>query len=184
MFLLSWSLSAVLRESCLAALQPRKIASAVRKAAEGDDRSKNVIVFGVPEEQEEIVDNKVMLQLRKSEEKPHTRECCRIDQSKAGIPRPMRSKVGSPDSVYQIPRKAKRLRDTEGYGRVFISPDRTVEERISRQNLVNQLEKRSAVPNKHFITRKGEVVFLSEGTWCVDNVCCPIFHNSRLISLI
>ena len=144
-----------------------------------------MIVFGVPEEQEEIVDNKVMLLLEKSEEKPHTRECCRIGQSKAGIPRPMRSKVGSSDSVYQIPRKAKRLSDTEGYERVFISPNRTVEERISRQNLMNQSkEKRSAVPNKHFIIGKGEVVFLSERTGCVDNVCYQIFHNSRLISLI
>ena len=52
------SYSSVLRDSCSAALEPRKIASAVRKVAEGEDRSKNVIVFGVPEEQEEVVDNK------------------------------------------------------------------------------------------------------------------------------
>ena len=89
----------------------------------------------------------------------------------AGISRPIRFKVQSSDSVYQILRKAKQLRDTEGYERVFISPDRTVEERISRQKLVNELkEKRAADPNKHYIIRKGEVVFLSERTGCVDNV--------------
>ena len=32
--------------------------SAVREVAEGEDRSKNIIVFGVPEEQGENVDNK------------------------------------------------------------------------------------------------------------------------------
>ena len=165
------SYSSVLRESCSAALEPRKIVSAVRKVAEREDRSKNVIVFGVPEEQEETVDNKVKLLLEKLEEKPHTANCCRIGQSKPGISRPIRFKVQSSDSVYQILRKAKQLRDTEGYERVFISPDRTVEERISRQKLVNELkEKRAADPNKHYIIRKGEVVFLSERTGCVDNV--------------
>ena len=165
------SYSSVLRESCSAALEPRKIVSAVRKVAEREDRSKNVIVFGVPEEQEENVDNKVKLLLEKLEEKPHTANCCRIGQSKPGISRPIRFKVQSSDSVYQILRKAKQLRDTEGYERVFISPDRTVEERISRQKLVNELkEKRAAEPNKHYIIRKGEVVFLSERTGCVDNV--------------
>ena len=154
------SYSSVLRESCSAALEPRKIVSAVRKVAEREDRSKNVIVFGVPEEQEENVDNKVKLLLEKLEEKPHTANCCRIGQSKPGISRPIRFKVQSSDSVYQILRKAKQLRDTEGYERVFISPDRTVEERISRQKLVNELkEKRAAEPNKHYIIRKGEVVF-------------------------
>ena len=121
------SYSSVLRDSCSAALEPRKIASAVRKVAEGEDRSKNVIVFGVPEEQEEVVDNKVKLLLEKLEEKPHTTECCRIGQSKPGLPRPIRFKVKSLDSVHQILRKAKRLKDIEDYERVFISPDRTVE---------------------------------------------------------
>ena len=52
------SYSSVLLESCSAALEPRKIASAVREVAEGEDRSKNIIVFRVPEEQGENVDNK------------------------------------------------------------------------------------------------------------------------------
>ena len=64
-----------------------------------------------------------------------------------------------------------QLKDTEGNKRVFISPDRTVEERISRQELVNELkEKRAADPNKHYFIRKGEVMLLSERTGCVDNV--------------
>ena len=87
------SYSSVLRESCSAALEPRKIVSAVRKVAEREDRSKNVIVFGVSEEQEENVDNKVKLLLEKLEEKPHTANCCRIGQNKPGISRPMCCKV-------------------------------------------------------------------------------------------
>ena len=127
--------------------------SAVRKVAEGRTTA-NVIVFGVPEEQEEIVDNKVRLLLESLEEKHHTTECCKIGQSKPGM-------VKSSNSVYHILRKAKQLKDTEGYKRVFITPDKTVEEQISRQKLVKELkEKRAADLNKHYIIRKGEVVFL------------------------
>ena len=163
--------SSVLRDSCSAALEPRKIATAVRKVAEGEDRSKNVIVFGVPEEQEEDVDSKVKLLLDKLDEKPRVSDCGRIGQAKSGVPRPIRFKVSSPDTVYQILRKAKLLKDTQGYQRVFICPDRTAEERVSRQKLVDELKKRrSAEPNKHFIIRKSEVVCLSERSGCVENV--------------
>ena len=167
------SYSSVLRESCSAALEPQKIASAVRKVTEGqgDDRSKNAIVFGVPEEQEENVDTKVQLLLDKLEEKPRIADCCRIGPNKPGVTRPIRFKVTSSDTVYQILRKAKLLKDAGGYERVFISPDRTVEERISRQKLVNELKvERSANPNRHFIIRKGEVVCLSERSGYVENV--------------
>ena len=34
---------------CSAALEPKRIVSAVRKVAEGEDRSRNVVVFGKPE---------------------------------------------------------------------------------------------------------------------------------------
>ena len=44
--------------------------------------------------------------------------------------------------------KREAAEGAEGYNRVFICPDRTVEERISRQKLVTELkEKRSADPN-------------------------------------
>ena len=73
--------------------------------------------------------------------------------------------------MYQILRKARLLKDIDGYQTVFISPDRTIEERISRQKLVNELKgRRQADPNKHFVIRKGEVVCLSESNGCVLDV--------------
>ena len=159
-----------LQESCSAALHPQKIATAVKKVTEGEDRSKNVIVFGLPEEKEENVDSKVESLLEKLDERPHTSDCRRIGQNKPGIPRPIRFKVRTSDVAYQILRKAKKLKETAGYERVFISPDRTVEERISRQKLVIELkEKRTANPHKNYMIRKGEVVFISERSGCVQN---------------
>ena len=105
-------------------------------------------MFGVPEEGEENVDSKVKLLLDKLEEKSRTTGCGRIGKSKPGVSRPIQFKVSSSDTVYQILRIAKLLKDAEGHNRVFIWPDRTVEEQISRQKLVIELkEKRSADPN-------------------------------------
>ena len=56
--------------------------------------------------------------------------------------------------------KAKQLKETLGYKIVFISRDRTIEEQISRQKLVKELkEKRASGLNKHYIVRKGKVIF-------------------------
>jgi hypothetical protein len=170
------SYSSVVQESCSAALAPRNIVSAVKNVTESEDRSRNVVVFGLPEEQEENLDSKVNLLLEQLDEKPLVTDCRRIGQKSqhkpgAGVSRPIRFKVKSSETVYQILRKAKQLMNTEGNKRVFISPDRTIEERVSRQKLVKVLkEKRSADPNKHFIIRKGEVVCLSETQGCVVTV--------------
>ena len=57
------SYSSVVSKSCSAALEPKKIVSAVRKVTEVEDRSRNVVVFGMPEEVEENLDLKVDLLL-------------------------------------------------------------------------------------------------------------------------
>ena len=65
----------------------------------------------------------------------------------------------SQDNVYQILRKASTLRNFEDYKKVFLSPDRTVEERVNRKKLVDLLkEKRGADPNNSYVIRKGEIV--------------------------
>ena len=73
--------------------------------------------------------------------------------------RPIKFRVRNQDTVYQILRKATTLRNLENCKKVFIPPDRTIEERVSRRKLVDQLrEKRSADPNNNYVIRKGEIV--------------------------
>ena len=61
--------------------------------------------------------------------------------------------------MYQILKKAKQLRDIEGYKTIHISPNRTREERIVRQKLVSELkEKRRGDQNSRYFIRKGEIV--------------------------
>ena len=61
--------------------------------------------------------------------------------------------------MYQILSKAKRLREVEGYKTVYLSPNRTPEERVTRQKLVAELkQKRIGDPNSRYFIRKGEIV--------------------------
>ena len=86
-------------------------------------------------------------------------DCRRIGQHHRDKQRPIRFKVKNSDIVYQILRKAKRLKDIDGYKTVFISPDRSPEERISRQALVGELKKKRQNDTTHrYFIRKGEIV--------------------------
>ena len=76
--------------------------------------------------------------------------------------RPLKFRVRNQETVYQILRKATTLRNLEDCKKVFLSPDRTAEERVSRRKLVDQLrEKRSADPKNNYVIRRDEIV-------CVD----------------
>ena len=153
------SYSLVVQESCSAALAPQKIVSAVKQVNQDVDRSRNVIVFEVDEDQNESPEEKITAILDKLDEKPQLSGCARIGQFKPGRVRPLNLRVRNQDTVYQILRKATTLRNLEDCRKVFISPDRTLEERVSRRKLVDQLrEKRVADPNNNYVIRKGEIV--------------------------
>ena len=51
------------------------------------------------------------------------------------------------------------MRNYEDLKKILLSPDQTVEERVSRKKLVIELmEKEGADPNHNFVIRKGEIV--------------------------
>ena len=153
------SYSSVVKESCSAALAPQKIVSAVKQVNQDVDRSRNIVVFGVAEDENVKPEQKIRAILDKLDEKPQISGCVRLGQIKPGVVRPLRFRVRSQETVYQILRKASTLRNLEDCKKIFLSPDRTVEERISRKKLVDQLrEKRGADPNNNYVIRKGEIV--------------------------
>ena len=153
------SYSAVLQKSCTEALAPRKIAAAVKSVEEKVDRSTNVIVFGVPEENNESVDSKVMDLLDRLEEKPKVTECRRIGKSKPATTRPISFRVQSSCTVALILQKARQLKDIDGYKSIYLCPDRTLEERNTRKKLVDKLkEKRASDQNNRYFIRRGEIL--------------------------
>ena len=133
--------------------------SAVKQVNQDVDRTKNVIVFGVEEDQNESPEQKITAILERLDEKPQISGCVRIGQIKPGKVRPLKFRVRNQETVYQILRKETTLRNLEDCETVFLSPDRTVEVRVSRRKLVDQLrEMRGADPNNNYVIRKGEVV--------------------------
>ena len=155
------SYSSALQQSCSTALSPTNIATAVKKIVKEEDRTKEVVVFGVDEEVNECVTTKISGILQQLDEKPRITGCRRIGQSVTGAStkRPIIFSVKSTDVVYQILKKAKRLKDIQGFKTVYISPNRTLDERISRQKLVNELkERRLGDPSGRYFIRRGEIV--------------------------
>jgi hypothetical protein len=147
-----------LPDNCSTALSPKKIASAVKTIKE-EDRSKEVVVFGVDEENDECPTTKLCKILEQLEEKPLITGHRRIGQRGADLKRPIIFSVQSVNVVHQILRKAKRLKDIKGLKTVYISPNRIPEERISRQKLVTKLKKkRSDDLTACYFIRKGGIV--------------------------
>ena len=101
--------------------------------------------------------------------------------------RPQRFRVGSQDNVYQILRKTSTLRNYEDLKKIFLSPDQTVEERVSRKKLVIELmEKEGADPNHNFVIRKGEIVRVDKNwaeCWADTVFCWSVFEISFLSQL-
>ena len=153
------SYSSALQKSCVDALEPQKIAAAVAKTVtDKEDRSGNIVVFGVPEEVNEVVESKVTELLGHLDQKPKVTRCDRIGQRKPGTARPIKFSVQNSSTVYQILRSAKKLKETESYKNIYLCPDRTIEERNNRRKLVEQLkQQRLNEPNKQYYIRKGEI---------------------------
>ena len=155
------SYSAVVSRSCPTALAPRKIEAAVRKVSDKDDRSKNVIIYGVEEKDNEVLKEKIETVLEDVGERPLMRDCCRVGIKKtaAKTPRPIKFSLSNSDHVNQVLRSARQLHSKEGYRSVYICPDRTVEERRAHKKLLDLLkEKRTAEPDRTHFIRNNKVL--------------------------
>ena len=120
-----------------------------------------MLLFLVTEETGVCVKSKVTELLDQLDEKPQILDSIRVGQSAVGAtrPRPIKFRVRSSETVYQILGKAKRLKDIDGCKAIYIAPDRTLDERISRKKLVTELrEKRQTDPDSRYLIRKGEIM--------------------------
>jgi len=116
--------------------------SAVKEVVQAEDRSKNLIVFGLKEETHEDTSKKISELLDYLGEKPrHESVRIGVQKSDESKQRPVKVSLASSAHAIQILRAARKLKDSDGYGSVFICPDRTTEERSLRQKAVSDLKK-------------------------------------------
>jgi len=115
----------------------------MKSVAAEEDRSRNLIVFGLKEEEGEQLPALVTAVLEEIGEKPHF-EATRVGRKRPGSTtiRPVKITVPSSTAVQQILMKTGRLRLVETHKNVWICPDRSSEERATRKHLVTDLKKK------------------------------------------
>ncbi len=146
------SFSSIVKDTCAAALAPSMIGTAIKNVKLADDsREKNIIVYGVPEEEDEDVSRTASAVFEEVGEKPHELSCSRLGSKREGSTRPIKCCLSSAAFVFQILRNAAKLKQSDRFGSVYLSPDRTVEERTKRRKLVEQFKlKKSENPDSNF----------------------------------
>ena len=85
---------------------------AVKSAIEEDDRSRNLIIFGLEDDDQERIDSKVTTMFAELEEKPRV-SACRIGTKKTGTVRPVKVTLASSTAVHQILAKSRQLKLVE-----------------------------------------------------------------------
>ena len=122
---------------------------AVKSAIQEDDRSINLIIFGLVENDKEQIDSKVANLLRELGEKPRLSACtigAMPSETVLNFCRPVKCTLTSSSVVRQILTKLNKRES-------FICPDRSPEEREARCALIVELK--TAATNqpyyKHFI---------------------------------
>ena len=138
----------------------------VKQVAVEEELSRNIMVFGLPEEaSDEELEGSVSQVLHHLGEKPRF-EAVRLGKKKDSAVRPVRVVLSSAHSAQTVLVKSRNLRHTDKYKRVFLSPDRTVEERERQRGLVLQLKKtkEEEPQSKHYIKHGQIVSVVSDAT--------------------
>ena len=125
----------VVKKSCSASLAPAKIQAAIRKVSFEEDRSRNLIVYGLDEVVEEKTEEAVLSVIQHTGEKPKLVTCRRLGERNGEKGRPMKVTFQTAEMARTVLANSAKLRQVEGYSRVYLSPDRTFDQRKERKRL-------------------------------------------------
>ena len=158
----------VLQESCKAPSSKLQtdLKTVVKSVVEEEDRSRSFMLFGLKEDTGEDVSGKVgdvLLQL-------NLRPKVDVSRIGSGIPstskesanrklRPVKVTVASSAIVKEVLSRAKHLKNCSDFKGVYLSPDRSVEQRAEHRKLVLELKQRLLdQPGKRHFIRGNSVV--------------------------
>ena len=146
-------------EKSVPVLTEQTLKKVVQEAVTDDDRSKNVVVFGLAEETSEDLHNKVTALFNDVDEKPNF-EAVRIGEISEGKSRPVKISLRNSETVRQILLKAKNLRNSKVHRKVYVTPDRSPEERVKHRKLVEEMkQKASENPDMHYYIYSGQIYY-------------------------
>ena len=155
------SYSEIAKKNCPKTLTSKTIEAAVKRVCDRDDRSRNVIVYGIEETNGEVLQERVEKILEEIDEKPVVIDCVRVGIKRSGAthPRPVKFSLSNADHVAQVLRNARGLHTKEGYKSIYICLYRTVQERKSYKTLLEKLkEKRQSEPSRIHYIRNNRIV--------------------------
>ena len=110
------TISSNITKTCSANMTPKRIEAAVQKVADREERSKNIIIYGLEEKTEEQLQNRVEEVLAAIGEKPLVKDCCRVGlKRETTTTRPIKFSLSSSAHVFQVLRNAKTLRTKDWY---------------------------------------------------------------------
>ena len=137
---------------------PETLKKVVKSVVQEEDRSRNVVIFGLPEMKEENVEERVQEIFEEIGLKPPL-QASRVGKTcKENSKRPVIVSLSSASTVYQVLSQVRKLRHSAKFGKVFIRPDRSEEERASDRLLVQELmKKRDKEPGKLHYIRAGTI---------------------------
>ena len=136
---------------------PGVLKQVVQSVIQQEDRSRNLMVFGLPETEDENATERIQDLFQGIGIKPATMEVSRVGRSsKEKKKRPVKVILSSASVAFQILSQARRLRKSEDFSSVFVRPDRSEEERSLNRLLVQELiKKRENEPGKRHFIRNG-----------------------------
>ena len=155
------SYSSVLQANCPESQKPvssEMIKKAVKTVVQEEDRNKNLMIFGLSEQDNEELSTVVSEVFSAIGEKPRI-EASRVGKLKPGkAVRPVKVTAASATIVNQILAKSRNLRATEKFKTVFISPDRSPEQRAKQRELVRDMKRLvTEQPDKLHFIRNGAI---------------------------
>ena len=123
-----------------------------------EDRSKNLMLFGLVEETGEDLGKTVSDVLLSIDEKPHLVCCQRVGLKRDGATRPVKVVFSSGSAVNQCIMKSSQMRLSSSFKDVFLGPDRTRDERKERRDLVKEIKRLRVVDSsKKYLIRSGKI---------------------------
>ena len=154
----------------------KNIKTAVKDVVE--DRSRNVMIFGLEETVGENLHDNVRDVFESIKEKPFFK-AERIGKNRGeDFDRPVKVVLDSPAVVSDLLSKSKDLKHSV-FDRVFLKPDRTLEQRRKHRELVAELKQSARdSPDKHFFIKNGEVCHQDKATQDMANVSTNLATSS------
>ncbi len=143
--------------SSSAVISQDTIKTVTKQVVVEEELCRNIMVFGLQEEENEELQKKIGEVFESLDEKPRI-EASRLGRKSETGTRPVKVTLSNSTVVRQILQKSRNLRNSKQFEKVFLSPDRTLEQRAQQKELVKELKRRSETePSKKHYIRGGKI---------------------------